>query len=642
MKFTITALSRDDDFCSPIGGGSFFLEPGPSFFRRGRVSVHWGGHFMFDYSQLRDDLFEIVAQLASTVRDAASRSLSETRTKLQEEAFNLVVLGQFKRGKSTFINALLGESILPTAIVPLTSVVTILRYGPKLKVEVEYLDGRSEEIDLDGLPAFITERENPQNKKAVKEVTVFYPSRYLQGGVRIIDTPGAGSVYSHNTEAAYAYLPYVDAGIFVISADPPLSKSEHQFLKDVREFVDKVFFVLNKIDQVSDSDRKESLDFTTRVIEEEVGKGKVRINPLSARWALEGKNGEDDLLLGRSLLPEFEKQLLDFLAREKGKVFLQSVVNNLLKLISDETISFQLEQEAIKLPLQELTFKIGRFEQEMKDIEKDRENTRFLLKGHLGKIISGLEDEMSGFKREKAPALQKELEQSYLELVNRGAGGLRDQLEQFVFDRIRETFNPWRQQLTEKISSKLEDAHGEFARKINEIIERILILTSDIFDLKLKPFTSVEGLSKKSDFYFMLKDDPVGLELIQLAATSALPQFLEKKMILKSMKESVAELLDRHCGRVRYDLVNRVTKTMKDFENSLNEKIELTLVGIRISFQKALALHEAGKDSVESSLGELSEKLGAIANIHAELIRFAALLTNETADPIVASGDTTR
>ncbi len=599
---------------------------------------------MFDYAQLRDGLFGILAQLEGTVRDVTSKSLGETRTKLEEEAFNLVVLGQFKRGKSTFINALLGESILPTAIIPLTSVVTILRYGSKLKVEVVYMNGRVEQIDLTTLPAFITERENPQNKKAVKEVTVFYPSQYLKGGVRIIDTPGAGSIYSHNTEAAYAYLPYVDAGIFVVSVDPPLSKSEHQFLKDVREFVDKVFFVLNKVDQVSDSDQKESLEFTVRVIEEEVGQGKVRIYPLSARWALEGKKAGDDLLLERSLLPEFERQLLDFLAREKGRVFLQSVVNNLLKLISDETISFQLEQEAIKLPLQELMTKIERFEQEMKGIEKDRENNQFLLKGHLSKILSGLDEEISGFKREKLPSLQRELEAKYLELVNRGTGGLRDQLEQFVFDRIRETFNPWRQQFAEKISSRLEDAHGEFARKINEIIERILILTSDIFELKLKPFTSVEGLSKKSDFYFMLKDDPVGLELVQLAATSALPSFIARKMILKSMKEAVAELLDRHCGRVRYDLVNRITKTMKDFQNALNEKIDLTLAGIRVSFQKALALHQAGKNNVEKSLGELTEKLGSIAGIHAELLSCAALLnsggTKEERGQILPAGRT--
>lgn len=581
---------------------------------------------MFDYAQLRDSLFGIVSRLDNSVRDAASKSLGETRTKLEEEAFNLVVLGQFKRGKSTFINALLGEKILPTAIVPLTSVVTILRYGQKLKVEVEYLNERVEEIDLAALPSFITERENPRNKKGVKEVTVFYPSEYLRGGVRIIDTPGAGSVYSHNTEAAYAYLPHVDAGIFVVSVDPPLSQSEHQFLKDVREFVDKVFFVLNKIDQVDEDDRQESLEFSARVIEEEVGAGKVRIYPLSARSALEAKIAGDNLSLERSLLPEFEKQLLDFLTREKGRVFLKSVVNNLLKLISDETISFQLEQEAIKLPSEELKTKIGRFEQEMEIITKDRENNQFLLKGHLGKITSGLDEEIQTFKRNKLPKLQQALEEKYMELVRRGTGGLREELQQFVFDSIQQTFNPWRRQIAENISSRLEEAHGEFARKINGIIERILNLTSDIFELKLKPFTSVEGLSKKSDFYFLLKDDPVGLELIQLAATSALPQFLAKKMILKSMKESVAELLDRHCGRVRYDLINRVTGTIRDFQNSLNEKIDLTLSGIRISFEKALSLHQEGKINMEKSLGELSLKLDSISSIHSELLSYGAFL----------------
>ena len=92
----------------------------------------------------------------------------------------------------------------------------------------------------------------------------------------------------------------------------------------------------------------------------------------------------------------------------------------------------------------------------MKAIEKDRENNQFLLKGHLGKIFSGLDEEMSGFKREKSPALQKELEEKYLELVNLGGGGLREHLEQFVFDGIRGTFNPWRQQLAEKISPGLK------------------------------------------------------------------------------------------------------------------------------------------------------------------------------------------
>lgn len=574
---------------------------------------------MLDYSQVKNILFGTIDRLQGVVRQETRKGLMETRTKLEEEAFNLVILGQFKRGKSTLINALLGEKILPTAIVPLTSVVTILRYGPQLKVEVHYLDERKQEVQLADLPGYITERENPRNQKGVKEVTVFYPSTYLKGGVRIIDTPGAGSVYSHNTDVAYAYLPYVDAAIFVTSADPPLSNSEHQFLTDIRSFVDKLFFILNKIDQVSEADREEALEFTTRIIEENVGKGRVKMHPLSARMALDGKRQGDNGLLQASLLPDFERRLQDFLIHEKGKVFLRAVVNNLLKLVSDETISFQLEQEAIKLPLAELTRKIAQFEEEMKTISKDREENEYLLKGHLGKIISQLDEELSRFKKERLPVLQEGLEKEYLRRTEQGRGNLREELEQFVFSSIQETFTAWRQEVTGKISTRLEEAHLEFATKTNQTIERILALTSDIFDLKLKPFTSIETLSKKSDFYFMFKDDPVGLELVQLAVTSALPKFIARKMILKNMQTAVAELLDRHCGRVRYDLVNRLTRTVKEFQQNLNETIDLTLAGIRISFQKALSLHQSSRDEVAHNLGELARRIDSVATIRDEL-----------------------
>ena len=179
----------------------------------------------------------------------------------------------------------------------------------------------------------------------------------------------------------------------------------------------------------------------------------------------------------------------------------------------------------------------------MKRIEKDRENNQFLLKGQLSKIISELDSEISRFNQDTLPVLRQKLEEKYVSLTQNRSGGLREKLEQFVFGEIREAFDAWRLQLAEKISTRLEQAHQEFALKINEIIESILALTSSIFELNLKPFTSIDGLSKKSDFFFLLKDDPVGLELVQLAVTSTLPQFFARKMILKNMRTSVNELV---------------------------------------------------------------------------------------------------
>jgi len=90
--------------------------------------------------------------------------------KLRENRFNLVMLGAFKRGKSSLINALLGAPLLPTGIVPLTSVVTILGYGEKLDIKVHFYQGETRGINQAELPDYITEKGNPQNRKGVREV----------------------------------------------------------------------------------------------------------------------------------------------------------------------------------------------------------------------------------------------------------------------------------------------------------------------------------------------------------------------------------------------------------------------------------------------------------------------------------------
>jgi len=183
------------------------------------------------YAEIRDGLLDVVGGLSQMNPDGGSARLGELAEKLRLEQFNLVVMGQFKRGKSTLINALIGAGILPTSILPLTSIVTILQFGETEKAVVHYLNDERREIGFDEIPKFVTERENPENKLGVKDVEVYYPSDFLKDGVRIIDTPGVGSVFQHNTDVAYSFLPYVDAGIFIVTSDPPMGEAEQNFLK---------------------------------------------------------------------------------------------------------------------------------------------------------------------------------------------------------------------------------------------------------------------------------------------------------------------------------------------------------------------------------------------------------------------------
>jgi GTPase SAR1 family protein len=168
----------------------------------------------------------------------------DLRDKLVAEQFNLVVLGQFKRGKSTLINALLSADLLPTAVVPLTSIVTIIHYGPAPRALVSFLDGRELEVDVADIASFITESQNPRNIKRVAQVTVAFPSDVLKEGVRLVDTPGVGSVFAGNTGTTMDYLPQADAAIFLLAADQPISQAELEFLQTVRPHAAKFFFVL--------------------------------------------------------------------------------------------------------------------------------------------------------------------------------------------------------------------------------------------------------------------------------------------------------------------------------------------------------------------------------------------------------------
>jgi len=137
------------------------------------------------YTHVQDKTVKDLQALAARVREEGrqdfANALSAVLGKLSENRLNLAVLGEFKRGKSTLINALLGRPLLPMAVVPLTSVITVVEYGEALRVEARFKDGRKETIPLETIPAYVTERENPKNEKGVEQVRTRFPPRSLKG-----------------------------------------------------------------------------------------------------------------------------------------------------------------------------------------------------------------------------------------------------------------------------------------------------------------------------------------------------------------------------------------------------------------------------------------------------------------------------
>jgi small GTP-binding protein len=573
---------------------------------------------MGTYRQFQEALENQLARLTQ-FPELKGSNIVQLVDKVRQNRFNLVILGAFKRGKSTLINALLGEPILPTAIVPLTSVVTVLGYGERLNIEVLFQNGECKTISQPELVDYITEKGNPRNRKGVREVDVAYPSDYLKDGVRVIDTPGVGSVYSHNTEVAYNYLPQVDAAIFVITVDPPLSAAEQEFLKDIREYVHKLFFVLNKIDYVEPADRQEVLEFTTQVLQDNLQTQQVNIFPVSAKLALDAKsNGHPENLAG-SQLPVFEDHLRQFLYKEKGRVLLISCISGALKSLTDSTLALKVERQASAMPLKELEDKIARFNQELKVLEQERETSLLLLDGRIKNVIGDLDGDLEAFKRETTARLLKEVEATF-HLKSRTSPDLRKEMEEFLFGALRDVFITWRRQEIDKLSQKLADTHQDFATRINAILDRLTQLTARIFDFSLRGFAVEEVFPDLRHFWFRFKEDPVGLEILQMTITSLLPRALTKGLLLRKLLENVTELVDKHCGRLRYDFHQRLQEIGRDFRQTWISKIDDTTRSISQALDRALTQKQTSAQATAARMGQLEQRLSEILQAESQLV----------------------
>jgi Dynamin family len=161
---------------------------------------------------------------------------------------------------------------------------------------VRFADGHEEKQPMSALPELVTERGNPGNRRCLAAVTVYLDAPLLAGGVELVDTPGTGSVFEWDTAAAHQALESMEAAVFVLTADPPVSAAERDLYAKVSGMSVVTFAVLNKADHLDQAGLAEAAEFTSRVLAEasEGPDAPGTVYPLSARAALaDGDPGFD-------------------------------------------------------------------------------------------------------------------------------------------------------------------------------------------------------------------------------------------------------------------------------------------------------------------------------------------------------------
>jgi tRNA U34 5-carboxymethylaminomethyl modifying GTPase MnmE/TrmE len=588
---------------------------------------------MQKYAVLKEEVLARIVQM-SALEHLAGFPLDEFTEKIRTNTLNLVVVGQFKRGKTCLINALMGVDLLPTGVVPLTSIVTVLTFGETLDIRVSFQDGTITAIDPQDLGHYVTEPGNPKNIKEVKEVFVSYPSPYLKDGVRLVDTPGVGSVYIHNTDVAYQYLPNSDAALFLLSVEQPVSKAELDFLKDVQQYSDKIFFLLNKIDYVTDSEIDESIAFTGRTIKEAAGLA-VKVYPISAKLALAGKLEGSEELLKRSNLPAFAEVLNTFLIEEKGSILLRSVINNLLRILSQARLQLELEWQSLICPVDELQQKLQALELKKEEVLMEERNFDILLDGEIKRLIKvRLDEDLEAFKKELIPHMEQGFDAFHEDHKDLALKELNDALETYVQNQVEPAFNAWRMKEDDALARANQAICDRFAAKMNQIIDDLLEFSSQLFAV---PFSSVKAESLwtgESNFSYKLKEEPVGLDMLTDSLTQVFPKYLSNRfhkikaflfrkansVILGKRKRRMLELIEMQAGRMRYDFIARLSDSKQKFHREMVRKMRSTLEGIGTAMEKGMKQRAQGEKELLQRQSALSRELPEMDELRDRLL----------------------
>jgi ribosome biogenesis GTPase A len=544
--------------------------------------------------------------------------LQAIQDRLSSGQFRLAVLGQFKRGKSTLLNALLGDDLLPTDVLPVTAIPTFITHAGQPYARVHYhADSPPEEFYPDGeltlaavLADYVTEKGNPNNQRQVQRVEIGHPASLLQQGVVLIDTPGIGSTHTHNTDVAYQLLPQCDAALFLVSPDPPITAVELEYLREICQRLPRTFFLLNKVDFLSDKELKDSVRFLAEQLSPLL-EAPPQILSISARTALQARLKADKLGWKQSGMEQVEHNLIDFFAREKQSIFLASLRQRCQDQLEHIIMQLQLSLNSLLLPEAELQKRLAGFRQALPDIERERIAADDLLKGDLQRLEKDLQQEIEklrGLAREKILSKIEVLVQTQADIE-----ALERQARAALNTEIPNFFSPEMRRLTDSIQQQATALLKIHQERSNCLIGQVRKIAAVLFDI---PYHAPVAATSYATFsapgwsidLFISDMDPLGQRL----SRKLLSQRFRRRRTVKRVREESRKLLNQNVEQINWTLRRSLEESFRQYSADLAEQLEKTITATRSAMEIALgksASHASETAAHQRQLQQTLEQL---------------------------------
>jgi GTPase SAR1 family protein len=417
-----------------------------------------------------DELYNITDELGYT---SLSVKIKDYRNTVDNDQFIITVVGEFNRGKSTLINALIGDDVIPTGILPTTATINIIRYDEKKRIIIHNTDNETFEIpfnkesflDYTALVNFDPNR--------VKFVEITLPSPLLEDGVVLVDTPGVNDINEQRIEITYGYLPISDAIIFLLNSTTPLKMTEVDFLTNhiLSNNIDKIFFVSNQVDLLDDSDCRDSLNSLKDNLQF-LGKGKeINVYPLSSKEALRGILIGDDNLIKKSQYNEFKNVLLEFLKGDDKNIFkIKRIDYHYNALLQNVWNEIEGEAKINQKSIEELI--------EIKDKLTIRES---VLKDNLSKLFEYIDEQsVQLLKRVEGSLLikMKELNEAFNFQIDKYKSDLTDFVEKDIPYSIKQSLKIWLEQSQPSIDENVYTIYQKGIQGFEQHFAKLTIIES--------------------------------------------------------------------------------------------------------------------------------------------------------------------
>ena len=546
-----------------------------------------------------------LADLERLAREAGAvelaREAAAVAERLREGRFYVACVGQFKRGKSTLINALVGEPVLPAGVVPVTAAVTVVRFGARVAARVRFGERDWEYCDPRALATYVAEEHNPGNEKGVTGVEVFVPSPLLATGLCLVDTPGIASVSPAGTAATRAFVPHIDAALLVLGADPPISGDELGLVEEIARSAHELIVVLNKADRLGDAERAEALGFTERVLAERLRRPVAPILQVSAVERLAGgPPGRDwDALVW----------CLEGLALGSGASLVRAAEARETAALRDALLlELDAEREALERPLHESQARVASLRRAIAGAERALEE--------LGPRMSAVQERLRGAFSEARDAFfrgalreARAALRARLDGVFASGGAPRARATGAAVDVARECLERWRREQEPEVERLYREGMQRFAELLGEVHDR----TAASPELaRLSRPEVMTGVTARSRLVYteMLTAAPASVGAGLLDAVR--PPRARRRRIERAAAAYLERLLEANSARAKNDFLERVLESRRGLEAEVRRRLQDVAAAAERAVEQARRTQEAGAAAVQA-------RVDAIARLRTEV-----------------------